>query len=314
MLRQNLFKALFILSPVIFNSTSFADERPTIPEAGEDKVLTGGKSAEQFFRERAQDTQCVAELDEAKAQRVALKKELADAIAAKESDDEIDAKEDKLNEQLEGLLDVMERCGECASRLDRLSIPGPAKTEHWYVANGSCMIPSNPKRFERMADLLLHLKAYPKKLGGFDDILEMVAVDPKTGALLPDVDKPESQPFFSFIAVRGPELIPGFPTGMNYYFRNDYVQTDSTFYYTYKAQPIPRGFKAPEIYLHRASGRKKTVRSLRLSQVLGSWYLKDGYLRYFTASDFPVDLDYAAKLARQILVSTLYQLIERTAP
>ena len=95
----------------------------------------------------------------------------------------------------------------------------------------------------------------------------------------------------------------------------DVPTTGDGFQLNFNATKAPKDFKVPEVYITMASGKKKTARQMKLASVMGSWYVdKKGYARYFTAADFPVDVAFAANLARKILLNTLVQFAERISP
>ena len=277
-----------------------APERPTLPDSCEDQTLTQGKTAREFFQARAADAACQKELQESKARYHALKKAGQDDEAEKERD---------------VLLAAMEKCGECASHeLETRNIRTPGRTEHWAITDGFCQLPeSSPTvlapAFERVSDSLLHVKRYPRKLGGLDDILELIAVDNETGKPLPDYDKMES-PFFSFIAIHGPQFVPGIPTAITFYSKNTYQKSDTELHLKLSPEKTPEGFQPPDVYLD-----KQSAQQLKLTNAMASWHVtSQGCIRYYCAGDFPMDMKFAAKVARRIFLNTLVQVSERAIP
>ena len=245
--------------------------QPVIPEPGLDKVLTGGLTSHDFFARRAEDIDCRYELDKAK----------------------------KDGAPRPVLLKWMARCGECAVRPqgEPIVIKKVTHTEVWYVSDGSCQLDTG-KSFEKLSQSLLDMRQYPKKTGGFHALLEFIGYD---GTTKKPIEIATESPFEAFVAISGPVFL-GIPTAASYYIKNEFKKDENYFHLKFSATPPPPGYTYPTL----------SVPQMRLSRVLGSWYVdRDGYIRYFTAADFGLKMQYAADLASEIILDTLVQLTER---
>lgn len=316
---------------LVFHAVS-AVERPQIPPAGEDATLFKGKTAREFFKARAADTACQKDLAFARQSFVEQRDALARLLPGKDAD-RIDAQEAAMRRSRNGYLALLAKCGECATReIEKRVITLPARTEVWYISDGSCQLNTEDKTvlagaYKKMAGSLTHLKQYPKedpraeadaplKLSqGFFNLLEFVGVDGQTGALAPKLDMVEKSPFHSFISVRGPDLgVVKLAAG--YYAKNEIKNHDEKFFHlTFEGERPPLGFKKPSVYVITASQRKTLAGALNIFSVMGSWYVNaDGYLRYFTAADFGLSVKFMDQLAHEILLDTVAQLSERGQP
>jgi len=192
----------------------------------------------------------------------------------------------------------------------------PSQTQVWYVSDGSCLLPPDKAEvlkaaYVRMSDSLQDLKQYPKKSGGFDHLLEFLVYDSKTKK---PATKITQSPFDAFIAVSGPKLL-GLSAAATYYIQNNFakkpMEGGEYFQLTFEGIAPPPGYTFPAVY----SDTGIPYPQLKISRVYGSWYVDSkGYVRYFTAADFGLKVQYAADLASSILLDTLTQLAERAKP
>ena len=307
----------FLLFSVVQIPLSLADVRPTLPALGEDRALTGDKPAADFFAIRRQNATCRADLDRARILFSKARVELMELVAAAPGTALIDSAEKRSEIARRRLLKKTEECGECATReVEMRSVQTAGRKENWYISDGSCQLEGvdTVAAYHRMVDSLLHLRQYPQRYGGFADLLEFVGVDENSGEILPQLDKAEASPFFTFVAIRGPNL--GILTAFSYYIKNEFEEKSSgekrQFVFSFHGTKPPREFRTPLVYQVTASGKKIPAQQIKLPQVMGLWYLNsDGYIRYHTSADFGVSLKFAKELARDILLDTIVQLSER---
>ncbi len=323
---------------------------PSIPTPGEDTILTGGLTAREFFEKRASDAACVDDLKKEKAAEGAILTKIADLKKSRAGktgtdldaiNDQIDALEPDLTKARNTMLDRMEMCGECATRpLDPVEsdviLPNgrkdPTKTQKWYVSNGSCQIPTKDPKilkeiFNTVSQSLIETEKYPKTAeGGFANILNFKVANNKD--LTPTADNvfpaatPE-KPINVYLWVLGPKLGAQF---IFYYYLKSFHETKtnaaglSEFRMDFETTGDPRlkgSWKvpgAPDVSDSALSGRVRGDLTIRmpLNSVKGQWYVNsDGYIRYFTAAEFPVKMDDIEKLGRRILIRTLYDASKR---
>lgn len=305
-------KLFFLL---LVSLPTFAAQRPTMPPAAEDLALTQGLSAKDFFAARAQDKECVRELEATLALYQNLKKQLSQLKQQGAAAATLDAKQDEMREAKKVHLAYVKTCGPCATQSIHKEV---IRTEYWYVTDGSCFI--DPKdeatglaNFERAVSFLLNTGHYSKQNGGLTSILEFLLVDPKTGAILPHVAQvPVASPITTFIAVRGPV---GY--AFNYLFENRFELKSGDFKeFVIRFQTVkkPEGFVTPTVYDITAGGTKNATRPWNLNRVHGMWYITSrGYLRYHTAADFELNVpSFVGNAALPTLLETLFDLSERS--
>ncbi len=312
--------------------------RPSIPAPEIDPALIqDGKTVREFFENRAKDAACQSDLTKAKADYRQKLKEVEDLKATrvlttdgkedatlKSINDKIDAMNAPLIALRDKMLVLIDKCGECATHEveSRDVDAGAGKTENWYISDGSCQIPSDDpavlsKAFKLISESLLRTSAYPKTAkDGFANILAFRAANKKDLSALSD-DKFPASPLNLFLWVLGPPL----PFGLGWFRFQYYVKAEYTepktatdpFFLKFETEADAR-IKAdteivgleniPDTTL---SGRaKKGGKTTWLKNVQGSWYVTpDGYLRYYTAAQFPMKLKDIATQGRRILIDTL---------
>jgi hypothetical protein len=339
---------------LVLSAPLFAAPGPTpvIPFPGEDSVLTGGLPARQFFEDRAtKNPVCTANLITAKKKVRDLLKLVADLkdSRAGKTPEEIEAINDKIdayeNEKTPvdvnllvartKMLDLMQECGECATRkLDLVEsdilLPDgrkdPSKTQKWYVSNGSCQLPTKDPKilanvFEVLSKSLIRADDYPKSApGGFANIVNFKQARSSDLHVLPDNEFPDATKDKSmniYLWVLGPKIGAQF---IFYYYLTSFHDTYKTargvdeFFMNFQTQPDARlkgSWKAPggpAIFDTTLSGRRANsfITELPLANVKGQWYVNgDGYLRYYTAAEFPLKIKEIETLGRRILIRTI---------
>jgi hypothetical protein len=288
----------FPLAFALWTAVSVAGIRPVLPAPGEDFILSGGKPMTEFFHSRAANLDCRDELNRLKTRY------LSDGSSRDE------------------LLVKLEECGDCATReVTTTTVPTGGRTEEWYISDGSCQLEGDKDTlaagYRRIKNSLLHLKRYPQKFGGFPYVLEFVAVDPTTGAILRDVDE-VTQPFYSFLSVMGKDPLGFILPAFSYFIRNDFkeIAEGKEFNLTFRTAKPPRGFQNPDVYHLEANGDKTWAVQVNIPAVHGMWYLsrhedKRLYMRYHTAADFMMQIPYAKSFAREVLMETIFLLSQR---
>lgn len=301
---------------ILFTALPGLAAQPTHPAPGYDSQLMGGQTPEKFFEARRGMTQCRTELAKARETWTNAKVVLQDMVKAGKSSGEIDTQEELTEEKYGELVEKVQQCGDCA-------VQDVAKIDSWYITDGSCFINNLSKEelaqaFERRSESLLNVEDYPVETGGFKNIFTYFLVDPVTGKELKDTKATEDN-FHSFISIKGPKLL-GVQVAFGYFYENQierktHSDGDRQFIHNFTAQKPPRGFRMPRVYTVSASGKKTTIRHLRLQKVIGQWYIQEnGYIRYFTAADFGMSLDFASNIARRILTETLMDMASRGVP
>lgn len=310
----------------LFPLLTLAEERPTIPEPGEDRVLTGGISAKEFFEARQKDTDCFQKWNHAFEDYQKLKSELNNMLAKETDVAKADEKEEEMLAARSELLDLTEVCGPCKTqKMKKQTIISSG--EYWSITDGSCFLPSlNVERsadsFEKAMGFLLNTKGYARHRGGFDSVLEFVPIDRKTGAVLPHVEKVDiSQPIDTFITVRAKNpLFKKTPVTFNYSFENKVEIREANgkkeFILRFSAIPQPESLNELEVFDTTLAGTKRPIKKFKtLNHVLGMWYFNsDGYYRYFTAADFESVLfssGLGSKEAERTLLDTVLSFAER---
>lgn len=310
-------RQILLLVGALFGITLFAADRPVYPERGEDKVLTGGKTAREFFAERTKDSPCRRDLLGLwEKYKTALKK-LDDMKKAGDAD--MDEQYDLVTNLRRSITLKNNECGECAAHpTKKIVIQTPARTEVWYQSDGSCQLPFTDKAqlakaFDTIRDSVLRAKQHPHYADGLHHVLEVKAVDGKTGKFLPEVDLLGAEPQPVFVSVRGPEIL-GLLTAFSYVKNATWkdATVDGVRELVFKAdgQRPPLGFQYPDVHSVKPSGAKETVPPLRqkkVTQLLSYWYVsEDGYLRYFTAAEFGVALKFIEELGQEVMLDSVF--------
>ena len=315
-------KAQFLILTILGFQVNLANAaaRPQIPEPGIDLKLTKGVPVEEFFASRLNNSQCQTELRNAKSDYENSKKSLQSLIQQHSSADAIDQAEQIKDANRLKLLHKVQECGECSTQdLDK-KVVTTNKKEYWYLTDGSCLIGQDQdpatlnKYFDNAVARLKNIKKYPKKTGGFNALLEFNEIDMETGALLPPVEKVESNPFYAFIGVRGPVAL-GIPVGFWYIFKNDLIDKETgdlrEFVIKFESVKKPANFPTPDLKIPSASGKLSSTMQRELTLVQGMWYVNNrGYFRYYTGADFGVSIPFAIDFALNTLLDTLLTLTE----
>lgn len=308
----------------LFSSILFAAPRPEMPEPGVDRVLTEGLSSREFFEKRASKTTCFQALEKDRIQYRTERAELFQLKKSGASASTLDAKERKMLALQKALLLKVEDCGECATRpVESVNVPTPQKTELWYIADGSCQLPTRDKNqlelaYQTSLDILLDAQKYPAKNGGFSSVLEFSAVDMTAGELLPEIGKFPAEPFHTFVGVKGPVIVA--QLGFQYIGKTNFFHREKNglkeLVITMRGVEFPQNFEPPTMYVEKASGKKDSVVAYSLKTFQIMWYLNsDGYSRYYTAADFGQIvsvLSFLKDFARETLGTTLFQQVERS--
>lgn len=312
------------LSLFLISIPGIAAERPKLPEPGVDTVLTGGKSAREFFAERTKDSPCRRELLDLRAkyreESEKFEKMKKDAATVAALDDQ------GLNVEKAKRAVVLKNneCGECAARpVARTVINDVGRTEVWYVSDGSCQLPiTNPqelsKAYEQLRDAILRVKKYPHYADGLHHILELKAVDTKTGQWLNDKDLLDNDPQGIFVSIRGPQLF-GLVTAFSYLCEVKWAESlrgeQKQLVLTGTGVRPPSGFNYPEVYSYQGGGGKTAIpekRQKKASALLKMWYLtQDGYLRYFTAADFGASISFIDQLGQEVMLDSVFSQYRR---
>lgn len=309
-----------------------------------DKDGKGPADPRAYYELRSRDAACMADLAKAKTEyskQLKAIRTLKDSRPAAGSGApepvEINNKIDLLGKQLAAqrstLLNAMNRCGECSvEAVIPHVIKTAAKTEVWYESDGSCQIPSKDKdvlkkAFQRISDSLTHAKRYPHHAeGGFGSILDFqiaqVNTTPEGATSVKFDDKLDAftgLPTYLAIWVRGPKLLPGATPAFQYFIRSEnkaYGTTDlnefELKFETVSDPKIKNKVIFPTIQDRSTSGRPLPAKQQTLPNVIGAWYLNsDGYLRYYTAAEFPFKFPGLEEIARYTLLDTLAELSDR---
>ncbi|MBI1859717.1 MAG: hypothetical protein HYR96_02210 [Deltaproteobacteria bacterium] len=305
----------------------FADA-PTIPAGGEDTVLTGGLSPKEFFGKRLEVPACQAGLVVVRQGYVSAKANLEAAVKGAQSPDKIDSLEEIVLEKRKILVERTFQC-ECAMRPVKRTETGDGAI--WFETHGSCWVggADAAERYARARAFLNGIKNYPQYRGGFSHVLEFMPVDPKSGALLKELEKPQTPTTDVFISIRGADF-GGSVNSISYYFGMESKTTSSLEkdnWIPFRSKKAPAGFKRPQVFFLPASGRvpgqadvqKRKSMQWNLRNVMGSWYINsDGYIRYFTAADFGELFEgtfglaeaFSAGNAEEVLSDTLFDMAE----
>jgi len=308
-----LIEFLRLLSAVIFAAgATTSPVRPELPT-----VLSDAELGAEHFSSKMIDGNCVARLEKLESEYLAVRTKLK--VFLKQGST-VDA--GKMETLMDGirpeLLEKIQQCGPCtAHEVNSIDpIVYESRTEYWMVSDGSCLLNNRDQSrlqayFEKAAASLLRLEEYQYRFGGFRNIIAFWEViqnrDRKVGPI-------ESDSLMAFVAVKTPlegeamgYVIQNqieFPVSKKDSMKISFKSTQSRFY------PIPETLVDQGI-----NGEKQSYQVAPLPAVTGMWYLNNrGYLRYFTAADFPMRPlieDLAKTLAKDILLETLVELKHR---
>lgn len=318
---MNLSLSRMFVALVLFPlATQAVPTAPTIPTTGVDAKLMNNQTPQAFFAARKNQTACRGELTTLKAAYVAEKEGLAKLLGTSGLD-AIDAQGARMEKSRDTWLEKVSECGNCASQpMELRKIASAGRTEYWYIADGSCLV-DGPNANGLLAsyiakkDSLLTADAYRHYAGGFPTVLDYHFIDPATGQKQNLAKQTGAAPFFSFIAIRGP-VIAGMQASFGYVFKNEVAETQNNgvteFSHTFQAERVDKFTYPNSVQQHLPSGRQRRAQLLKLSRVQGKFFLNsEGYIRYYTAADLGMDLEYAKKLAQNILLTTLESMYER---
>lgn len=309
-----MYSFLFLL---LFPLLAIADERPVIPQPGEDLTLTGGKSAKEFFEARKQNTECRKKWEAAFLEHRKAQTELYKMVAEKSPAKIADKKEAEVQKIRTRLLDLTDICGPCATQdVGKSTVVTPVQTEYWYISDGSCYLPTaadSLESFNKVINFVTNTRTYARQRGGFDSVLEFVPIDKTTGAVLPhDEHVVIGSVLNAYIAVRGK-----YGMAFNYTFENIGEVREKNG----KKEFILRfnGFERPEnfvmdVFDTTLSGTKHSLFfNKNITRVLGMWYFNtDGYYRYYTAADFESSIfSLGDATAKRTLLDSVLSLAER---
>lgn len=289
---------------------------PGIPAAGEDRVITGGLPAAEYFGKRAQQSSCRQSFDAKLAQSQKLKKELDTLVTNKAPANELDPKaEQYFQYRTNELFPVTEECGSCQTQ-------ELGKDGFWKITDGSCYVPSANaeeanKAFDAAVKMLTNTKLFARQNNGFESILEFIPINRKTGALLPHNENITSgSTIDTFIAVKGPANV-----AFHYMFENKVEIKDlgngvRELIVRFNGLKQPDGFRPKIKEISLAGTVSEPAMKIKLTQVIGMWYIRnDGYYRYFTAADFGLASIFSGPShnqdARNILMETVQSLSDR---
>ena len=301
---------------------------PEIPEPGEDKLLTGVVPMVEFLEKRASaNPRCTSQLP---ATRLEYDRAVSSLRAKIEAGADrralLEAERVSLARKKELVSGVFE-CGECAVRNVDKRVVGDSV---WFVTDGSCSFHGDGvyESYSAIREFLSGVRNYPQYRGGLSHVLEFVAVDPRNGKILWDVNQLPSSVMDIFVSVRGPDLV-GLVTSISYLFRGKFGEAvlgdHSEFSIEFNSKKPTAGFRAPRVYYVPAAGlvsgqfERERIRAnqIELKSVKGSWHIDSrGYMRYFTAADFGDVLSGSSgiaglpgtELAYSVLSETLFDL------
>ncbi len=306
-----------------------AATRPVTPQPEVDMELTGKLTAREFFKKRAADKECSAELEKQRQLYRTQKLALIELKKSGGKPDALDAKEAENLKTLKTLLVQLRKCGDCLVKPvvtgKPFKMPGSNQTEVWTVADGSCQLAQEDKKilediFQVSVDTMLDIHKYPGRNNGFPLLLEFEAMDYKKAIMLPNVGKLESPTeVYAFVGVQGPKNPIGY-AGFQYIGKNTVVAREKNglkeLIISMSGVENPNGFEEPSMNVISAGGKKfKIFPLMSLTRVEVMWYLNsDGYSRYYTAADFGHlgALDYLQSYAEETLLNTLHRQVERS--
>lgn len=307
---------------------AFAAAIPEIPEPGEDKLLTGGVPMAEFLEKRASaNPHCTSKLPATRFEYDTAVSSLRAKIAAGADRLALLAAERISLARKKELISGVFECGECAVRNVERRVVGDSV---WFVTDGSCGFHGDGahESYSTIREFLGGVRNYPQYRGGLSHVLEFVAVDPRDGKILWDVNRVSSSIMDIFVSVRGPDLV-GLVTSISYLFRGKFGETvlsdHSEFSIEFHSKRPTPGFRAPRVYYIPAPGlvsgqiERERIRAnqIELKSVKGSWHIDSrGYMRYFTAADFSDVLSGSSaiaglpgtELAYSVLSETLFDL------
>lgn len=314
----------FFMIALLVTGSSFADERPIIPEPQIDIKLTQGKSPAEFFQGRAQDEKCSSELRDLRAQYRTERNKLNALIKESAKPAALDSQEKTMNRLRDSVITKLEACGECATQeIEHRTVYAPSGTQRWYIADGSCFLGNfglsqSQLRtvYDKATSRMLDNGRYTKQQGGIPSILLFDRVDPQTGKVLP-AGPVENSPFLISLSVKGPSFA-GIISAFNYFIKNEFEKRSSggveETIIRFQQEKAPTGYEAPsKIYDVTAGGNKTGAFVRNISEVQGLWYFNsEGYFRYYTAADFGISLSLADSFARKTLLEALFTVIDES--
>ncbi len=312
---------ILLLSLLVSYVSLAADEKahwPAWPNSGEDEVLTGKLSAKEFFQKRQADKPCQTALDKARTADKDAYEAMTKAVANKRPAAEIDGLETDWRAVRDTFLDSLEKCGECATRKvehTERTPEGSNQAQTWDLYHGSCWhdglsAEQLKKGFEAASASLVRPAAYPRATGGFRSILNFNPINATTGKEIAGVKKMDF-PFTAFVALRAFEAF-GRVAGYSQLMTATFEEPKGAAVFKFETTAKPKGFRPPTVVEVTAGGRRKPVTLLPLNGLRGMWFVNDqGYVRYFTASEFGVGASFADELARRTLLETVYEFSRR---
>jgi len=262
-----------------------------MPNVGEDTVLTGGKTAKEFFEARAQQTDCRTNLLAIWILIKKLRQELKDLIKAGASADDIDAKEIRCKRckklSFFSSQGPMQTCGPCATQ--ELS-ENKERRQVWYVTDGSCYFEGTV--YDQAAKFLRNTGDYSNPSGGFHSILDFYPIDPASGNQLPQVESVDmAVPLKYFYLCSRTAWVRLSTTFSQITFPKSKQAAKKSFTVLFNTIPRPPGHNNPDIYDVSASGAKKKMHTWDLNTVQECGILIPKVISVITtAADFGADL------------------------
>jgi hypothetical protein len=307
---MKFFQAVVLLLFAADFSTADDVKPPTYPAPGVDLVLTGGKSAKEFFASRAADADCRAALAEAKAAYEADQAKLDAMTQSREARDALDAQERALEDSRYAYLVKMEECGPCATDdVKSVKIQSSGRTQYWYVLDGSYLIEAanesqRKQKVQRLKTFLLTVPAKKKEL--LRNLIEYRLVDNATGEMLEGVQVIKQSPFYTFTSIGRPVLGSVFACD---FYSKGVLETSNGLVLKSEVVPRPKTFSPPLTDYVSPSGKTYYTRHEPVRSGLGMTYLNsDGYLRMWSATDYGIDMSAARSMMRRAHLDLLAQL------
>lgn len=285
-----------------------------MPKMGENTKLTGGKSASEFFKARAENKDCQNKMADWEKRNEEAYGDMMKAKAAGSPET------DKLEKEWRNIrlkqLAVVETCGPCVTaKVVKTAIPGTERNETWYVAEGACLYsekaPLAETAYANALKTLMAVEGYGKPTGGFDPMVEFLPFDKEKKELLKGV-KEIASPSFAILGMRAAEafgLLIGYRQIVEIAINGDKTKEAQI---TFKGSPVPGGIKLAELVDYTVSGAKKKIKPYPLQELQASWYLTaSGYVHYYMAGEFGSALPFAEQAGREAAQEVLYTLYKR---
>jgi hypothetical protein len=314
---KNTFLHIGILIASLLSASAWADgQAPVCNPTDEDTALFQGKTAREFFANRAAQHDCVTRYEKAKNDFSTARATLTQMVAAHAAPADIDRQEAQVDSLRTPYMEATAECGPCIANpiTDPVEVSAGGRTQIWYKTDGSCQLPTTDREelsqsFDRLTRDLTHLSAYPRQPAsgkGYDSILDVTGYDTKTGNLDHTLDGFDGAGSSLFLEVKGP-----LSTAFIYYFFDKFQFGTKgglrEFIMQGTAVP-PVGFTPPRILSYTsASGKKHNV----LATLLGpgsqtTWYVnEDGYLRYCATADMGIKSDFIKNFGRLQMLDLL---------